>query len=471
MLLAIVLPLFGAGVARADDEFTTGFPHFLFEQSWTVPEGVTAATMELTGAAGGDFGGQGAEGGVIRATLTGLSPGTSFAVCLGGDGKQAISAFVPGGGVNGGGNAPLGGFGGGGATDIRLSGNCLDGADMRLLVAGGGGGQGAFSSDGRPGGHGGSPGVSATGGASYSDEFFTHVIGGGGGGAASASANGSGGPGGTAGNTDAVPDVHNGSAGGAGETVAAGRPVGGAGGLSASGGADPADNKGLYRGGAGGGGGGGYFAGGGGGGGGFYDGGGFLNQVPAGATGGGGGGAGSNCLGLGSMTCAGAATSIASTNQQPRPPSLSVNGDGAVLIWYPNVSIDSPAADASFEQDAFASASFACSVETGPPLRDTDPCVGVVTKPDGSTVSVSSGDALPTDTVGSHTLTVTAVDARGGTRQLTRSYSVVPATPPANTELPAISGAPVVGETLEATQGSWNGTAPIDVQLSLADLP
>ncbi len=131
LLLAIVLPLFGAGVARADDEFTTGFPHFLFEQSWTVPEGVTAATMELTGAAGGDFGGQGAEGGVIRATLTGLSPGTSFAVCLGGDGKQAISAFVPGGGVNGGGNAPLGGFGGGGATDIRLSGNCLDGADMR----------------------------------------------------------------------------------------------------------------------------------------------------------------------------------------------------------------------------------------------------------------------------------------------------------------------------------------------------
>ena len=59
-------------------------------------------------------------------------------------------------------------------------------------------------------------------GASYGDEFFTHVTGGGGGGAASTRANGSGGPGGAAGNTDALPDVHNGAAGGSGlETVAA----------------------------------------------------------------------------------------------------------------------------------------------------------------------------------------------------------------------------------------------------------
>ena len=98
------------------------------------------------------------------------------------------------------------------------------------------------------------------------------------------------------------------------------------------------------------------------------------------------------------------------------------------MIWYPNVSIDSPAADASFEQDAFASASFACSVETGPPLRDRR-VSGVVTKPDGSTVSVLSGGALPTDTGGSYTLTVTAVDFLGGTRRLTRSYSVVASHP------------------------------------------
>ena len=435
-------------MAKATDRFTTD--SLQYQHSWTVPEGVITTTVELVGAGGGGVGGI---AGRVDATLTNLSPGTSLTICLGGGGLQA-TAFHGGGGIGGGGNAPPGAYGGGGSTDIRLAASCTVGADTRLFVAGGGGGMGGQSSDGRVGGFGGSVIDAAQAGVSYGDEFFLHVTGGGGGGAASTLANGSGGPGGVAGNTDARLDVNIGAAGGSGLGT-----VGGSGGQPASGLADEG-HVGFFSGGGGGGGGGGYFAGGGGGGGGFYRGGGALNLVPPGATGGGGGGAGSNCAGLSPYTtCAGSATSITATLRADNRSFRQGNVDGYVEFWYPDVSIQSPAAEASFEQDAFASASFSCDNDN---VAGEPTCVGVVTKPDGSTVSVLSGGALPTDSGGSYTLSVTAVDFLGDTRRLTRSYSVVAATPPANTELPAVSGAPVVGETLEATQGSWTGTAPID---------
>ena len=199
LLLAVVLPLFAAEVAKATDRFTTD--SLQYQHSWTVPEGVITTTVELVGASGGGVGGI---AGRVDATLTDLSPGTSLTVCLGGGGLQA-TAFHGGGGIGGGGNAPPGAYGGGGSTDIRLAASCTVGADTRLFVAGGGGGMGGQSSDGRVGGFGGSVIDAAQAGVSYGDEFFLHVTGGGGGGAASTLANGSGGPGGVAGNTDARP--------------------------------------------------------------------------------------------------------------------------------------------------------------------------------------------------------------------------------------------------------------------------
>jgi hypothetical protein len=129
------------GLARAETFTVTFGPFGLeYEHPWTVPPGVTAASVSLHGARGGgeiDFGG-GAPGGNVYATLQGLTPGTGMAVCLGGRGNYQSA------GAMGGGAPPLdlrsdggGGFGGGGATDIRLSGNCSSNGDKRLLVAGG----------------------------------------------------------------------------------------------------------------------------------------------------------------------------------------------------------------------------------------------------------------------------------------------------------------------------------------------
>ncbi|MEZ4713427.1 MAG: glycine-rich protein [Caldilineaceae bacterium] len=191
-------------------------------ESWTVPAGVTSATFDLYGAAGGGGPASSGLGGRVTATLA-VTPGASYQVRVG---IWGYATGIPA-GYNGGGD---GYADGGGASDVR--GGAFGLAD-RLLVAGGGGGTG------------GGLDVSASGG--------------GAGGYPSGGAGGAGGGGGgtqTAGGAGGVSTV-NGSAGTLGQ--------GGAGGIW--------DGPGS-TGGRGGGGGGGYYGGGGGGGGGVTGGGG-----------------------------------------------------------------------------------------------------------------------------------------------------------------------------------------------------
>jgi Glycine rich protein len=119
-------------------------------QNWTVPAGVTQASVTLDGASGGtgassDFppSAPAGEGAQLVATIP-VTPGANFQVTVGG---AAPGAGDEAGGFNGGGQAAsdsmgsgfyLGG-GGGGASDLRQSPDTLA---ARVLVAGGGGGGG-----------------------------------------------------------------------------------------------------------------------------------------------------------------------------------------------------------------------------------------------------------------------------------------------------------------------------------------
>ena len=128
--------------------------------TWTVPAGVTTATFDLYGAAGGSYaigspGGVGGKGGHVQASVD-LTPGDTLNLRVGGQGEDAFVAPSPfvgtltaEGGFNGGGDNSIGcssdcgglnmGGAGGGASDVRTGG---DGIADRLLVAGGGGGAG-----------------------------------------------------------------------------------------------------------------------------------------------------------------------------------------------------------------------------------------------------------------------------------------------------------------------------------------
>jgi Glycine rich protein len=133
-------------------------------EAWVVPVGVTSATFDVYGAAGGSFapsgafvGGSGGKGARVQATLA-LTPGETLKLRVGGVGQDGslFSDFgTIAGGFNGGGTNTftcsgcafdLGG-GGGGSSDVRTS---ADGLADRLLAAGGGGGAGvggAFTFD------------------------------------------------------------------------------------------------------------------------------------------------------------------------------------------------------------------------------------------------------------------------------------------------------------------------------------
>jgi hypothetical protein len=136
------------------------------ESQFTVPAGVHAVDVSLTGARGGSDlnwapGGRGA---TVTGTLP-VTPGQKLSVEVGGPGGAyaggSSSSSSPG-GSNGGG---AGSAGGGGASDIRT----LPVADAgspasRLAVAGGGGGAG-YHVAGRPGGgDAGAPGIDSSGG-------------------------------------------------------------------------------------------------------------------------------------------------------------------------------------------------------------------------------------------------------------------------------------------------------------------
>ena len=221
-------------------------------QYWTVPNCVTSINVTIAGAeGGGTYSGSGA---VLTGTLN-VIPGQQLEINVGGAG------FMLNGGWNGGGNGATANttsnisYGGGGASDIRISPfNMTD----RVVVAGGGGGMGGGNTD-EFGGHGGcNNGQDGTG--TFGDP----------------------GDGGTQNNGG------NGGTGWVGWTGTGNAGFNGSLGVGGNGGNDQCFNVGP-----GGGGGGGYYGGGGGG----------ADCYSSGSLGGGGGGGGSS-FPIGPFTCA-----------------------------------------------------------------------------------------------------------------------------------------------------------------------
>jgi hypothetical protein len=216
-------------------------------QFWQVPTGVTTATFDLYGAAGGGVGSLSGQGAHVHAVVP-VTSGAQLRVMVGGHVAGALISET--GGFNGGGDAAFLGQGGGGGSDVRTG---ADPAD-RILVAGGGGGEGG--SDDAAGGNGGD-----SGGDGAPGDSIVPVVGGGPGQAGTAIIGGSGGLHGlgTAGNGEDGFTGLEGSGGDGGPGAPGGSGGGGGGG------------GGLWGGGGGGGGGGDFspvWAGGGGGGGG-----------------------------------------------------------------------------------------------------------------------------------------------------------------------------------------------------------
>jgi hypothetical protein len=137
------------------------------ESVFTVPSGVHAVDVSLTGARGGTRSGwaPGGRGATVKGTLA-VTPGQVLYAQVGDQGTDAGltvgSGDIRAGGANGGG---AGATGGGGASDIRtLAAGAAGSLASRLAVAGGGGGI-AYHMTGRPaGGDAGAPGVDPSGG-------------------------------------------------------------------------------------------------------------------------------------------------------------------------------------------------------------------------------------------------------------------------------------------------------------------
>jgi hypothetical protein len=129
--------------------FVARFDYSGAAQSWTVPAGVSALTVDVAAARGGWGGvGMGGWGGRVEATLS-VSEGALLGIYVGGaggDGTRCIPCWGGGPGWNGGGGQAVYGWfpygGGGGGSDIRLGGS---GLEHRVLVAGGGGGNTNFT--------------------------------------------------------------------------------------------------------------------------------------------------------------------------------------------------------------------------------------------------------------------------------------------------------------------------------------
>ena len=171
-----------APAARATTRVT--FRYTGRARTWRVPAGVTRASFDVFGAAGGgnDVVGlpiiRGGKGGHTSAEIK-VTPGEVLHIFVGGKGRDGASTLgLPPrhgsrGGFNGGGNGGFnpfnhqlgsGGGGGGGASDIRVGGTHLA---NRVIVAGGGGGSSerlstcGFSVGGGGGGLKGAHGVAA----------------------------------------------------------------------------------------------------------------------------------------------------------------------------------------------------------------------------------------------------------------------------------------------------------------------
>ncbi|WP_042381871.1 glycine-rich protein, partial [Streptacidiphilus melanogenes] len=166
LLTAVLAPATVTPASAADPSpcgasgvFTASVPTCTYRttgtDTFTVPDGVTAVTVDLFGAEGGsaagyvdpnppNTGAPGGLGGETRATLA-VQPGQTLQITVGAAGIPGSSRhgeFARPGGFghgSGGGGAHGGGGSGGGASDLRVG--AFDGSD-RVLVAGGGGGAG-----------------------------------------------------------------------------------------------------------------------------------------------------------------------------------------------------------------------------------------------------------------------------------------------------------------------------------------
>jgi hypothetical protein len=175
MLLATMVAgvLVAGGVALAADgdcqpsgsQVVCTFTYTGNAQSWTVPEGVTQATFDVSGAQGGGTPDlfepailPGGKGGEATATIP-VTPGEMLQVNVGGKGGDGANGPGGAGGFNGGAAGGVGCCsgpgGGGGASDVRRDTDASGAFALaeRIIVAGGGGGRGGF--DGGVGGVGG----------------------------------------------------------------------------------------------------------------------------------------------------------------------------------------------------------------------------------------------------------------------------------------------------------------------------
>lgn len=228
ILLSLTLGAVGVTPAYAASSIT--FDYTGAEQQYVVPAGVYLIKVDASGAQGqsGNAGSSGGLGARAQATIA-VTPGETLYIYVGGLN-----------GYNGGGTGYSTYGNGGGASDVRQSGN---GTGNRVVVAGGGGGGGGYM--GGRGGNGGDTGSTGVNG--------INTTGGGGGGG------GIGGSGGTNyfGGDGGSGNSFSGGAGGGGHAVQLAFGGGGGGGWGGGGGGG---GYGLTNGGGGGGGGGGSLA-------------------------------------------------------------------------------------------------------------------------------------------------------------------------------------------------------------------
>ncbi len=127
----------GATEAVAQGPTSVPFSYTGGAQTWTVPTGVTSVQVTAVGAqGGGSYGGLGSQ---VVATIP-VTPGQTLGIYVGGQDSSGTTGGYNGGGAGGYSGSDVG-YGGGGASDVRLGGTTL--AD-RVVVAGGGGGIGSY---------------------------------------------------------------------------------------------------------------------------------------------------------------------------------------------------------------------------------------------------------------------------------------------------------------------------------------